>query len=118
MKVAPWITFILGAWLILAPFAVPYQGPPAAIAEDVILGALVIIFSLGLAVGPRPHPVAAWALVAFGIWIVIAPFVLGYYRMIVSSNAVANDMITGGVILLVAVIHLVATWRGVPARKV
>ncbi len=118
MKVAPWITFILGVWLILSPFAIPYQGPAAAFAEDLLLGALVIICSIALAIGPRVHPIAAWALVVLGAWVAIAPFVLGYYRDITSSNAVANDMITGGVILLVAVIRVIATWRGVPARKV
>ncbi len=118
MKVAPWITFVLGVWLILSPFAIPYQGPAGAIAEDVILGALVIIFSLGLAIGAANHPIAVWALVVFGAWIALAPFVFGYYRDITSSNAVANDMITGGVIFLVALIRAFATWRGVPANKV
>ncbi len=118
MKVAPWLTFVLGVWLILSPFTIPYRGPAAAFAEDLVLGALVILFSLGLAVGASPHPIAAWALVVFGIWIGIAPFVLGYYRDITSSNAVANDIITGGVILLIALVRVVVTWRGVTARKV
>ncbi len=118
MKLAPWITFVLGAWLLLAPWAIPYEGPRGAFGEDLILGALVIIFSLGLAVGPRPHPVAAWLLALFGLWIAIAPFVLGYYNRMAASDHVLNDIVTGGAILLVALIRIFVTSRGVPVRKV
>ncbi len=116
MKVAPWITLVLGGWLVLSPFAIPYVGPAGAVAEDLIVGGLVIIFSLGLAVGPRAHPIAAWCLFVFGIWVPIAPFVLGYSRL--APDAVANDMLTGAIILLVAILRLFATRRGVPADKI
>ncbi len=115
MRVIPWTTLVLGAWLIISPFTIPYQGPRGAYAEDAILGALIIICSLVSVVGGRRFPAAAGVLAALGVWTAIAPFILGYYRAIVSSNAVANDIVVGSLVFLLGLIRLVALRHREPA---
>ncbi len=114
MRVIPWTTLVLGAWLILSPFTIPYEGPRAAYAEDMILGALIVLSSLVSAGGGARYQAALWLLAAFGVWVAIAPFVLGYYRRIVSSDAVANDMVVGSLVFLLAVIFLIAVRNRTP----
>jgi hypothetical protein len=45
----------------------------------------------------------SWLNVLLGIWVVISPFVLGFY----SSKAVWNNVVTGGVVGILALIR----WR-------
>ena len=45
MKLA-WITLILGIWLVVAPFILGYSDNTTVLWNEIIVGALVIIFSL------------------------------------------------------------------------
>ncbi len=108
MRVIPWTTLVLGAWLIISPFTIPYEGPRGAYAEDAIAGVLIIVCSIASTVGGRRYLTPIRVLVALGVWAAIAPFVLGYYRSITSSNAVLNDIVVGSLVFLLAIIRLVA----------
>lgn len=104
----PWITLVLAAWLIVSPFVIGYgHYAPAAMANDVILGALVAAFSVGR-IAVRSG-IAAWAVIILSSWLIVAPLVLGYYRRIPATNGAFNDFLTGGLILLTMIIHVVAT---------
>ncbi len=106
MDLAPWITFVIAAWLISSPFVIAYRHVYAALANDVIAGLLIILCSLVVAVtGSRA---ASWVLAFLGLWVVAAPFLLGYYRNIPSTNSTMNEVLTGAVIFLTAAIHAVA----------
>ncbi len=107
MRIAVWSTLVFGAWLIISPFSIPYESR-AATAEDIIAGALIIAFSLVAVVGRGRFPRAAWILVALGVWVAIAPFVLGYYRNITTSDPVANDIVVGSIVFLLALIRAVS----------
>ncbi len=108
MRVIAWTTLVLGAWLIISPFTIPYQGPRGAFAEDAVAGALIIVCSIVSIVGGSRYLAAVAVLAVLGVWTAIAPFVLGYYRTMTSSNAVANDIVVGSVVFLLALIRLVA----------
>lgn len=55
-KPASWINAVLGAWLIIAPFALGYISP-AAFWNDIIVGAAVLI--LGIWSGMQPRTVTS-----------------------------------------------------------
>ena len=40
-----WTNFVLGLWLIIAPFTLGYAGVTTAVYEDVILGILIALFA-------------------------------------------------------------------------
>ena len=45
----------------------------------------------------------------FGIWVIVAPFVLGYRPQL--ASAVANDIIVGIVVLVLALVRAVGAGR-------
>ncbi len=112
MKWASWITFILGLWLIVAPFALGYGATvPGSRAEDVIMGILIAVFSLWSNLATVVPAGVNWLIFVFGIWVVIAPFVLGYSHA--SSTELANDVIIGIVTLILGLVRAAGAGRHV-----
>lgn len=74
-----WVMLVLGVWLFVSPFwMMAYASSAGAIAwNSYIMGALVVIFSIAALVNHK-----LWeegVNVAIGIWLIAAPFVLGYF---------------------------------------
>lgn len=80
MKWASWTILALGLWLIVAPFALAYAGTTAAAYEDLVLGIVVGALALWRGLSPETPVMTrvSWVLVAGGLWVLIAPFVIGY----------------------------------------
>jgi len=96
MKGMTWINLLVGIWLIIAAWALPGGAAGGRMASDVILGILLIAFSwwtLGAVTAPAA---AIWLQVICGIWLVIAPFALGFHA--------SNSVICGIVAIVVALI--------------
>ncbi len=109
MRWASWINFILGLWLIVAPFALRYANVPGAAPEDVILGILIAAFSLWMASTYEAPAGPSWLVVVFGIWTIIAPFVLGYSRQ--SAAELRNDVAVGVVVVILAAVRAIGYQR-------
>lgn len=113
MKGLSWTIFILGLWLAVAPFALFYSGTSAALWGDVIVGILIAALALWRALGAETKDMTGviWIVAVLGVWVLIAPFVLGYGGI---AAAVWNDVIVG---IIVAVF---ATYLALekPAQKV
>jgi hypothetical protein len=45
MAYTPWISFILGLWLIISPFVLRYSDVRPAMWNEIIVGLLVMVFS-------------------------------------------------------------------------
>lgn len=100
VKTASGLTMIAAIWLIIAPFALGYTFLAEAAWNDILVGIAV----LALAAWRLGAPVAAgasWAAVVLGLWLIIAPFALGYQGL---REAYWNDILVG---LIVAGL---ATW--------
>jgi hypothetical protein len=46
MKILSWANFVLGLWLIIAPFALRYNMIPTATWNNVIVGIVVAVLSI------------------------------------------------------------------------
>jgi hypothetical protein len=101
-RVASWINVIAGAWLIIAPFVLNYtNGTPMT--NDIWLGIIVGVLALIRAFSAiRSTYWLSWVSVVAGIWLIIAPFTLGY----TNGTAITNDIILGIVVSLVALWNL------------
>jgi hypothetical protein len=94
-------------WLIFFPFAIGGVRNHVAVGEEVVVGVVLIGTSLWSAVtAPRPSRAATWLLLACGVWLPIAPFVLGYYHDIAAQNEMLNDFLVGLTVVLIAGVRI------------
>ena len=85
------VMLILGLWLIISPFILPY-GDYTGIAalNSYILGVGVMVFAaIALA---RPQMWEEQVNLILGVWLIIAPFVLGFRA---DNPAMVNHLVVG-----------------------
>jgi SPW repeat len=101
MKGLSWANFILGVWLIVAPFALVYRGISAALWDNVIVGIIVAVLAAWRALGKESvrMTVTSWAVAVLGLWTLAAPFALRYES---NAHAMWNDVIVGIVLAIIA----------------
>jgi hypothetical protein len=109
MRWQDWMNILLGLWLIVAPLLMAYAGGYAGTAawNSYLVGlGLVVVPLLGLI---KPLPLRQWLVLALGIWLLVAPFVLGF-----ANEAVAmwNTVLTGVVVGIAAAARLRARGKG------
>jgi hypothetical protein len=88
-------------WLILAPWALGYHST-VPMTEDMLLGICVLVIALWSANADQGVTGPAWTNVVLGVWIIIAPWVLGYRGL---APAVANDVFVGVLIVAFSIIR-------------
>jgi hypothetical protein len=92
-----WASFVLGLWLAVSPWLVGYAEHEAATANAVFLG-------LALALGSHFEATldensADWLNMAAGLWLLAAPFVLGFSAVAVAA---ANSIAVGTLVMALA----------------
>ena len=109
MKRITWVNFVLGVWLLFAPFALGVAGQHSAWSlNDIALGGLLIFFSGWLLAASDPPIVADWMELLCGIWLVAAPFALKYSGI---GRALSNDVIVGLSTIVVALVAVATISR-------
>lgn len=100
LTTATGINLVAGIWLIIAPFVLGYFG--VARTNDMIVGVIVAAIALiGAFTAWERGTWAGWLNVIAGVWLVVAPFVLGYFGNPVNTwNDIILGIIIGGVALL------------------
>jgi hypothetical protein len=107
-----WVMLILGIWLLVAPFWMAGYASHGSVAagNSYLFGVLVIGFAwAALATARRWEE---WVEFAFGIWLVISPFVLGFWGS--EHGAGINTFVVGILVLLDAISALQATAVALP----
>jgi hypothetical protein len=92
-----WASFTLGLWLALSPWIVGYTEHESATGNAAFLG-------LALALGCHfeaacEFEAPEWLNLAAGLWLVIAPFVLGFSALHVAA---ANSIAVGSLVAMLA----------------
>lgn len=105
IRTASALDFAVGLWLIIAPFALNYSATSAASNNDLIIGLAVAIIA-GVRLASTRSAWTSWVGVFLGVWLVVAPFVLGYSAV---TNALWNDMIAGIAVAVLATWSMLAT---------
>jgi len=97
------LNLVLGAWLVLSPFAFAYDtANPTAMWNDVIVGLAIIGCARCVLTEVAVSRLCSGCSVFWGAWLIIAPFVLNY-----GIVAHGNDIIIG---VLVLAISSIQTW--------
>ena len=97
---------IAGIWLIVAPFALAYTDTTSALWNDIIVGAVVLIFAAVRVGMPLHMQWLSWINALLGVWLFIAPFALGYSDI---SSPLWNDIVLGVIVAVLAVASSVAS---------
>ena len=96
MKWPGWINLLIGVSMIL--WAIAHNVTGSVAAAHLATGSAVFVLSVFSIVAPPEAAVASWANVACGVWIALAPLVLGYWYLLrdLSSAEVAAGIIVAG----------------------
>ena len=100
MKALSWTNFALGVWLVIAPFALLYQGIQAALWDDLAVGLLIAAYSLWRALEIDQMIVGYWIVGALGLWALISPFVLHFSGATIPMR---NNVIVGAAVTIVTI---------------
>jgi hypothetical protein len=119
-RMQDWALVVLAVWLFISPWVLYFgsaasnpgtgganTGPAAWNAW--IIG--VILFVVGIAAPERMRASREWAALGLGVWLFIAPWVLGFVRL---PKASWDHWIVGIVVFLIALSSL-SVFRAVPA---
>lgn len=107
-----WILLILGIWLFFSPFWLPgYMAATSVAAWNAYIFG-VLVFAFAWAALTSPHRWEEWLQLAFGIWLLISPYVLGFSTH--EAGAARNAVIVG------ILVGLDAIWgvSTLPSREV
>lgn len=102
-------TIVLGVWEMLAPVIFGYSSRIDALWNGLLCGALLILLGIGALRTARDETrriLNGW-MIAAGVWLVLAPFILGYGG---ATAAVWNDVIVG-------IIGVVLGWTGLRTAR-
>jgi hypothetical protein len=97
MRWQDWASFSLGLWLAMSPWLLDYSGDEAATANAASVG---LVLALGSHFEVAFDEISVeWLNFAAGIWLLAAPFVLGFSGR---PDAAANSVAVGTLAALLA----------------
>ncbi len=91
------INALLGVWLMLAPWATGFSGDPTPTSNAVIIGLALLALGLGAMLAPSAWE--EWTETAIGLWLIAAPWALGFSANLPAMRASA---VTGVVVAVLA----------------
>lgn len=109
VKTSSGLDILAGLWLIIAPFLLGYATIAGALWNDIILGTIVVLLAASREFG-QGYKIAwpSWTNVVIGLWLIAAPFFLGYSYVV---SAAWNDVILGIIIAALALWSALSTPR-------
>lgn len=111
------VNALLGAWVILSPWALGFQGETMAMFNAVVVGLALIAAALGAILVPRAWE--EWTEGALGLWLVISPWALGFST---HEQAMLNMVAAGLIVMALALWTLMTDsdyngwWRNLTAH--
>ena len=94
-----WLSWALGLWMLIAPWALRFEFQAAATKACVITGVLLILVEAVTLSAFRAWE--EWLNVVLGAWLIVAPWVVG-----TSGGAMANFIIVGLLVLALAIYEM------------
>lgn len=91
------VNAVLGACLVLSPWATGFYGDTVAAANAVIIGLALVATALGAILVPRAWE--EWTEAVLGLWLIVSPWALGFRA---DADARRAAVVTGVVIAVLA----------------
>lgn len=107
VKLASGLNVLAGIWEIIAPFLLGYAAAATPTTNAIIIGLVVAVLAAIRYFGAYQAAWLSWICAILGIWLIIAPFALGYSGI---AAATTNDIIVG------IIIAALGTWSALASR--
>jgi len=100
-KALSWLVALVGVWEVIAVAVLGYSASSAALWDAIIVGVLLFVLGVWAALSNQvgTDRTLDWINVVLGVWLIIAPFLLGYSAL---AAALWNDIIVGIVVVVLA----------------
>jgi hypothetical protein len=85
-----WVQLVLGIWLFFSPWILGFSGTGNASGNAYIIGIGLVVFAVIALYQPKLWE--EWINLVLGVWLIIAPWVVGFSNM---SRATENSVIIG-----------------------
>ncbi|MFJ7998245.1 SPW repeat protein [Streptomyces sp. NPDC096310] len=70
--------FLVGLFCALSPWIIHFTASqPALATHNLIMGIAIVVMALGLTLAPVRMAGLSWAMCAMGVWLIIAPWIVG-----------------------------------------
>jgi hypothetical protein len=115
-KTLSWLVALAGLWELIAAFTLGYSSSTAALWNAIIVGIALVVLGAWAAISNEQATDRSldWVNVVLGVWLIIAPFILGYRSI---AAAMANDVIVGVIVAALAGWAVSALGRQHPMAK-
>ncbi|MFQ5754470.1 MAG: SPW repeat protein [Acidiferrobacterales bacterium] len=90
------VTLVLGVWLFLSPFILQYADAAGMAAWNAYILSIGVVVFAGAALA-KPQVWEEWVNLVLGLWLIISPFVLGFYDQTMAAwNHIIVGLLVGG----------------------
>ncbi|MFI6035889.1 SPW repeat protein [Streptomyces sp. NPDC051315] len=104
--------FLLGLYCAVSPWILHYTaGQPALVVHNLVVGIALGVLALGFTAAPARMYGLSWAMCALGIWMIIAPWVVGDSP---DAGVVVNNVVIGAFALLLGLLCAGTAAKSVP----
>lgn len=91
------ISLLLGIWLFMSPWQLAFTGTSAAFWTAVVFGVVIVLMALMVLF--EFHEWEEWADMAIGLWLIVAPWAMGFVHATGISPNVIWNFVTVGVLI-------------------
>ncbi|MEU9271411.1 SPW repeat protein [Streptomyces sp. NPDC048251] len=104
--------FLLGLYCAVSPWILHYTvSQPALMTHNLIVGIAIALLALGFTAAPARMYGLSWAMCALGIWMIIAPWVVGDSP---DAGVAVNNIIIGALALILGLMCTVTAAKSTP----
>ncbi|MEU2438834.1 SPW repeat protein [Streptomyces rubradiris] len=94
--------FLLGLYCAASPWILHYTASqPALVTHNLIVGIAIGLLALGFTRAPERMYGLSWAMCAMGIWMIIAPWIVGSRP---DAGVIVNNIIIGALALVLGLV--------------
>ncbi|MCZ0204521.1 SPW repeat protein [Streptomyces achromogenes] len=94
--------FLLGLYCAASPWILHYTASqPALVTHNLIVGTAIGLLALGFTRAPERMYGLSWAMCAMGIWMIIAPWIVGSRP---DTGVIVNNIVIGALALVLGLV--------------
>ncbi|MFC9926381.1 SPW repeat protein [Streptomyces sp. NPDC127190] len=104
--------FLLGLYCAASPWIVHYTASqPALMTHNLIMGIAIGLLALGFTRAPERMYGLSWAMCAMGVWLIIAPWIVGSGP---DAGVIINNIVIGALAIVLGLVCAGTAAKSVP----